>query len=678
MKTCLWIVALSAPAYTQHATGFEELPAGEFEELEHALGTWYADRGAAEIDLAHAKAGTRCLHLFGGEESVVELELFGGSRDVWELSFWAERWTSRAPFSFHVDARQGGRWRELYDGTDEVRVGRGFLSHVRIPIDGALDALRFRCSSPEGTGILIDELELHRPQPMRLASAAVAQPVLPVLIGNRLNPVARVDLSTTGNVEPLVLTELDITLEGTSSSSDIRLVEVYWGGDARTLDYRQPDEVFAQADRFGRSLRAGAEGLTFRGRRELPSGQSCLWISVQLDPGADIDGRIDAGCTRLELADGSELVPESAQPAGAQRMGVALRTAGEDGSAVYRIPGIVTTPSGALVAVYDARWNGWGDLPGHIDVAAQTSHDGGRSWSAMTIVMDMGDDPAWRGEGVGDPAVLVDPETGRVYVLAVWSHGNRGWSGSGPGLTPEETGQLMLAWSDDDGASWSALRNLTAEVKDPAWCFLLQGPGRGIAMHDGALVFPAQFQLPPEGGREPRSTVLVSRDHGESWTIGTAAKPNTTESTVVELEDGVLMLNMRDNRGGSRAVHVTRDLGASWEEHQTSRRALPEPVCNASLIHVGRELGLGADGRLVFINPNVAQAPRRSMSLKASDDYGASWPAERVLLLDEGSSAGYPCLTMIDAETIGVLYEGSRAHIVFQRVPLAELFPDER
>ena len=110
---------------------------------------------------------------------------------------------------------------------------------------------------------------------------------------------------------------LDVTLEGTSSRSDIRLVEVYWGGDARTLDYRSPDEVFVEGDRFGRSLRGGAESLTFRGRRELPSGQSCLWISVQLDPRADIDGRIDAGCTRLEFADGSELVPENAQPAGA-------------------------------------------------------------------------------------------------------------------------------------------------------------------------------------------------------------------------------------------------------------------------------------------------------------------------------------------------------------------------
>jgi sialidase-1 len=229
--------------------------------------------------------------------------------------------------------------------------------------------------------------------------------------------------------------------------------------------------------------------------------------------------------------------------------------------------------------------------------------------------------------------------------------------------------------STDDGRTWGPPRNLTSEVKDPAWSYLLQGPGRGITMGDGTLVFPAQYQASPDESRTPHSTVLVSRDHGETWRVGSAAKPNTTEAAVVELADGVLMLNMRDNRGGARAVHTSDDLGASWTAHATTRKALVEPVCMASLIHVGRELDGEADGRLVFSNPNVSAAPRRRMTLQASNDSGRTWLPAKVLL-DEGQLAGYSCLTMIDAETVGILYEGSRAHMTFQRIPLIDLFPE--
>ena len=93
----------------------------------------------------------------------------------------------------------------------------------------------------------------------------------------------------------------------------------------------------------------------------------------------------------------------------------------------------------------------------------------------------------------------------------------------------------------------------------------------------------------------------------------------------------------------------------------------------ASLIHVGREFGPEADGLLLFSNPDVAKAPRRRMTIKASRDSGASWPEGSALLLDEGRSAGYSCLTMVDEQTVGILYEGSRAHMTFQRVPLADV-----
>ncbi|MEY3021079.1 MAG: Acetylxylan esterase precursor, partial [Planctomycetota bacterium] len=91
-------------------------------------------------------------------------------------------------------------------------------------------------------------------------------------------------------------------------------------------------------------------------------------------------------------------------------------------------------------------------------------------------------------------------------------------------------------------------------------------------------------------------------------------------------------------------------------------------------IEVDRELGRAPRGRLLFSNPDHAGA-RQRITIKASDDGGRTWPADRTVLLDSGRSAGYSCLTVIDEATVGILYESSQAHLAFQRVPLADLLP---
>ena len=169
----------------------------------------------------------------------------------------------------------------------------------------------------------------------------------------------------------------------------------------------------------------------------------------------------------------------------------------------------------------------------------------------------------------------------------------------------------------------------------------------------------------------PHSTVIWSGDRGAAWQVGTGARSNTTEAQVAELADGRWMLNCRDDRGGSRAVLVTADRGRTWSDHPTSRGALPEPVCMASLLRVPwGPRGLEGD-LLAFSNPAVPAAPRRYLTLKLSRDEGSSWPATMHLRLDDLRSAGYSCLTVIDERTLGILYEGGRAHLVFQRIPLS-------
>ena len=94
----------------------------------------------------------------------------------------------------------------------------------------------------------------------------------------------------------------------------------------------------------------------------------------------------------------------------------------------------------------------------------------------------------------------------------------------------------------------------------------------------------------------------------------------------------------------------------------------------ASLLHVGAADNATGRDLLLFSNPNTTKG-RHHITLKASLDGGITWPSEYQILLDEEEGWGYSCLTLIDRETVGILYESSVAQITFQAIPLADLIP---
>jgi len=368
-----------------------------------------------------------------------------------------------------------------------------------------------------------------------------------------------------------------------------------------------------------------------------------------------------------------------------------VRAAGQDNCDTYRIPGLVTTNEGTLIAVYDNRYNNSKDLQEDIDVGMSRSTDDGQTWEPMKVIMDMGE---WGGRserlnGIGDPTVLYDHTTHTIWVAGLWMSGatenDMLWWASKPGMSPEKTGQFVLVKSTDDGLTWSDPINITEQIKNPEWQLLFQGPGRGITLHDGTLVFPAQFKADIgekalDGGQYTcHSTIVYSKDGGEIWHIGTGTKPNTTEAQVVQLEDGSLMLNMRDDRNrkfkdetNGRAVAVTTDLGKTWTTHPSSNSALPEPNCMASLIAADVKMDGQKQQVLFFSNPNSKEA-RVNMTIKASLDQGHTWPEEQQVLLNENQGFGYSCITMVDENTVGILYEGVK-ELYFQKIHVEDIF----
>ena len=178
----------------------------------------------------------------------------------------------------------------------------------------------------------------------------------------------------------------------------------------------------------------------------------------------------------------------------------------------------------------------------------------------------------------------------------------------------------------------------------------------------------------------PFSTIIWSKDHGKTWNIGTGAKENTTEAQVVKRNDGSLMLNMRDNRNRSddsytngRSVYVTSDLGETWQKHSTSRtNVLQESTCQASIIKEEFFVNGKLQPLVLFSNPNTKKG-RHHMSIKISFDDAESWDLDKTLLLDAGSGRGYSCMTKVDDNTVGILYEGSQADLTFQLISIDDL-----
>ncbi|MFD2525749.1 exo-alpha-sialidase [Flavihumibacter stibioxidans] len=480
-------------------------------------------------------------------------------------------------------------------------------------------------------------------------------PEQPVLRGLSINPFLRVIVSVQAGTSPQQIRKMHCTLNA-ASLPDIQKVEVY----------RSANESFSNTSLLASVIPSGTS-FDIPVTLDLQPGMHFFWLNVVLKNDASIDNRIELRCTSLVDAGNKETAVKQDNSVYEKRTGAVIRKAGDDGVNTYRIPGIVQTDRGTLISVYDIRYKNSGDLPGNIDVGLSRSTDNGQTWEPMKVIMDMG--APHENNGVGDPSVLFDPVTKKLWVAALWSKGNRSIAGSLPGLSPDTTGQFVLVSSEDDGLTWSAPYTITPQVKNPGWHLFFNGPGNGIAMQDGKLVFAAQYW---DEKKMPYSTIIYSDDKGASWKGKiNGPKSNTTESQVVETLPGTLMLNMRDNRGGFRSVATTSDMGTNWSEHQTSYKALPDPVCMGSIIKAKVNVKGTMKDVLFFSNPNTSSG-RYNITVKASLDMGETWLPANQLLVDERQCYGYSSLVKLDDHTIGILYEGTR-DLYFVKLAVGEI-----
>jgi sialidase-1 len=348
--------------------------------------------------------------------------------------------------------------------------------------------------------------------------------------------------------------------------------------------------------------------------------------------------------------------------------GKPLFLSGQDGYHTYRIPALAVTTQGAVLAFCEGRKKAGSDS-GDIDLLLKRSTDNGKTWSAQQVIWDDA------GNTCGNPCVAVDRDTAAIWLLCTWNRGDDNERGI-IAQTSKDTRRVFVVHSADDGRTWSAPREITADVKKKDWTWYATGPGSGIQIehgrHQARLVIPCDHI--ETGTRHYYSHVIYSDDHGKSWRLGgSTPQHQVNECQVVELPGGKLMLNMRNiNRSKkSRQAAISEDGGLTWKE-QRFDETLIEPICQAA-IHRYRWPDHSNRGVILFSNP-ASKSGRVNMTVRASFDDGRTWPVSRPL--SPGPSA-YSDLAILADSQIACLYEGGREHpyeaIMFASFPLSTL-----
>lgn len=335
----------------------------------------------------------------------------------------------------------------------------------------------------------------------------------------------------------------------------------------------------------------------------------------------------------------------------------------EDGYNTYRIPAIVKTTKGTLLAFCEGRKLSGSDT-GDIDLIVKRSLDGGKSWSRMIKIWDDGINTC------GNPCPVVDPETGRIHMLMTWNYTSDGVNAGDfnkPGAT-KDTRRVWYTYSDDDGLTWATPLEITSSTKKDNWGWYATGPCHGIILqngpHKGRMVIPCDHVVMSGSGF---SHVIYSDDKGKTWKIGGEVLGGN-ESCVAEDESGKIIITCRASKG-YRILAYSTDGGETFTKGEYNN-SLPDPKCQGAVLDAIK------DGKAVFLHLNCSNGTARThLTLKGSEDGGKTWAAGYTIW--DGPSA-YSDMVMLDDNYVGVLYENgdtrSYERITFAKVALKNAF----
>lgn len=347
-------------------------------------------------------------------------------------------------------------------------------------------------------------------------------------------------------------------------------------------------------------------------------------------------GALLASCSAGRQVSGQSLVQDSS---------IVFEPAGEYAS--MRIPALVMTQKGVLLAFCEGRIgtsSDWADM----DLLMRRSLDGGKTWEAPVVIA-----PRQGQKPTSNPTPIVDKD-GTIHLLY-----------------QRDYLQAFYTQSKDDGKTWSPAVDITYVFDrfkpEYDWKVLAPGPGHSIQLANGRLLVPVWLSDPdrlvPKRSHGPSCVATIySDDGGRTWQRGAIVANNSpelkspNETMAVQLDDGRVMLNMRNPSPQKRkAISYSPDGASDWTRPVFDEE-LFEPVCMASLLKVPHRKG-SSGSVLLFVNPDsqeIPKHPRQNLIVKLSYDNGDSWPVEWVI---EPGPAGYSDMAVGPDGTVYVLYE---------------------
>lgn len=315
-------------------------------------------------------------------------------------------------------------------------------------------------------------------------------------------------------------------------------------------------------------------------------------------------------------------------------------------TAVYNIPNLVRTKKGSLLAVIEKRPSGAMQAQ---KLVLRRSTDRGKTWSEEIAVADKGENI------LVNSAHMVDRKSGRIFVLVNYFAKGYFVGRAAAGYESEQANRQYICQSDDDGQTWSELREITRGVKPEKANFsIINAGGKGIELkkgkHRGRFLVPVWVN----DYKTHQSYAIYSDDRGKTWQRGEIAEKspeaqgNSTESQFVELSTGgVLMLTRTTGGQRFRRQAISKDGGLTWSKMVYTK--LFDPSCQASFSV--RTL----KGKRVWflVHPN-SQAGRVNGSVTVSFDEGETWPINKSF---EEGSFGYSGSYLQRDGSLAIFYE---------------------
>lgn len=330
--------------------------------------------------------------------------------------------------------------------------------------------------------------------------------------------------------------------------------------------------------------------------------------------------------------------------------------AGTEGYHTYRIPAIIESADGTLLAFCEGRKNSSADH-GDIDIVLKRSTDGGDTWGPLILVQEEGDTANIT---IGNPAPVVDPASGAIWLPFC-----------------RDNDRVFITSSTDDGLTWSARVEITADVKDGAWGWYATGPCHATVLkrgaHAGRLLIPCDHRVGGGWG----SHVIYSDDHGTTWELGglvsQSGNMGPNECVAVELVDGRVYLNARNQSSGDRRIIAYSEDGGETFTAPVMDEQLLEPTCQGSAVRA-KATDAGDDENMILFSNPATTSSRTRMTVRRSYDETETWDEGK--LIYSGPSA-YSDLVKLSDGRIGLLFEKGGASpyetITFVRFPLSYL-----